>query len=225
MKRIACVIFDLDGTLTRTNDLIFATFNHVALKYTGKVYTPQEIIAMFGPPEEVAVEQIVGAERLDDALEDFYRYYADHHAEAAEIHAGVPELLSYLKEEGLILAVFTGKGRRTAMTSLELFGVKSYFDLVVTGTDVVNHKPSGDGIRRVMKTFGLRPDEVLMVGDSVGDVKAARDAGVAIAAVLWDSYAKEQVLRMGVDYAFTSVVGFEEWIKSTIRMGVGRNGG
>ncbi len=225
MKRLACVVFDLDGTLTRTNDLIFATFNFVARKYTGKVYTPQQIIAMFGPPEEVAIERIVGPERLKDAMEDFYGYYSDHHAEKAEIHTGVPELLAYLKGEGLLLAVFTGKGRKTALISLELFGVKSYFDMVVTGSDVANHKPSGDGIRNVMKMFQLRPEEVLMVGDSVADVKAARDAGVEVAAVLWDSYAKEQVLGMGVDYAFDSVLAFETWIKSTIRTAIGRTGG
>ncbi len=225
MKRIACVIFDLDGTLTRTNDLIFATFNFVARKYTGNVYTPQQIIGMFGPPEEAAVGRIVGSERLNEAMEDFYAFYTDHHAELAEIHAGVPELLAYLKGEGLLLAVFTGKGRNTALISLGLFGVKAYFDMVVTGSDVVNHKPSGEGIRNVMKTFQLRPEEVLMVGDSVADVKAARDAGVKVAAVLWDSYAKEQVLGMGVDYAFNSVLEFENWIKSTLRPAVGRTGG
>jgi phosphoglycolate phosphatase-like HAD superfamily hydrolase len=52
-----------------------------------------------------------------------------------------------------------------------------------------------------------------MVGDSVADVKAAKEAGVKIAAVLWDSYGKENVMRMNVDYQFHSVSDFFDWIK------------
>ncbi len=66
MKRISCVIFDIDGTLTQTNDLIFATFNHVAQRYVGKTFSPPEITAMFGPPEEVAIERLVGEDRLPE---------------------------------------------------------------------------------------------------------------------------------------------------------------
>jgi len=60
-----------------------------------------------------------------------------------------------------------------------------------------------------------------MVGDSVADVKAAHEAGVEIAAVLWDSYGKENVMRMKVDYQFHSVKEFFEWVKSvTLPAGV-----
>ncbi|MEE9187629.1 MAG: HAD hydrolase-like protein, partial [Bacteroidota bacterium] len=49
MEKLSCVIFDLDGTLTQTNQLIFAAFNHVAQQYVSKTYSPEEITAMFGP--------------------------------------------------------------------------------------------------------------------------------------------------------------------------------
>ncbi len=216
MKRYTCVIFDLDGTLTQTNDLIFATFNHVAKKYTGCVYTPAEIIAMFGPPEEIAIERIVGSERLPQAMEDFYGYYAAHHAAMAKIHDGVPELLSLLKGRGALLAVFTGKGRVSTLITLDALGVRDHFDMIVTGSDVRNHKPSGDGIRNVLTAFGVAPGEALMVGDAVADIKAARDAGVAVAAVVWDSYGKDHVMQMEPDIVFHSVSEFESWIRSSV---------
>lgn len=216
MKRFSCIIFDIDGTLTQTNELIYATFNHVAGKYIQKTFTPKEIVGMFGPPEEITIERLVGKQNYDSAIDDFYEYYEEHHPRLASTYDGMRELLETLKTRGMILAVFTGKGKETTCITLEQFGLGHFFDLIVTGSDVVNHKPSADGIRRILKTFSLLPEEVLMVGDAVGDVSAAREAGVGIASVLWDSYAKEKIMEMDVDYRFHSVGEFSSWLKSMI---------
>jgi HAD superfamily hydrolase (TIGR01549 family) len=216
MKRFSCVIFDLDGTLTRTNELIYATFNHVAEKYVQKVFTPDEITGMFGPPEEVAVEKLVGKDRTEPAMQDYYAFYETHHPRLAEAYDGIREVLEFLKGNGVILAIFTGKGRRSALITLEAIGMTEYFDCIVTGDDVANYKPSPDGIRRVLRQFRLQPDEVLMVGDSVGDVRAAKEAGVAMAAVLWDSYGKDRVLETDASHFFHSVGEFSHWLKAAI---------
>ncbi|OLD82523.1 MAG: hypothetical protein AUI33_00060 [Ignavibacteria bacterium 13_1_40CM_2_61_4] len=216
MKRFSCIIFDLDGTLTRTNELIYATFNHIAEKYVQKVFTPTEISGMFGPPEEVAVEKLVGKELLEPAMQDYYSFYETHHPRLAEAYEGIREVLEFLKSRDVILAIFTGKGRRSALITLEAIGMKEYFDCIVTGDDVANYKPSAEGIRRVLRQFRLRPDEVLMVGDSVSDVKAAKEAGVAMAAVLWDSYGKDRVLETDASYFFHSVGEFSDWLKAAV---------
>ena len=216
MKRISCIIFDLDGTLTQTNDLIYATFNHVAGKYVGKTFTPKEITAMFGPPEEVAIENLVGKDRIDEAMDEFYEFYKTHHSTMASAYQGIPELLGRLKLYGIMLAVFTGKAKRSALITLEQLRIKDYFELIVTGNDVVNHKPSAEGIRKVMETFKLQQDEVLMVGDAVADVKASREAGVSIAAAVWDSYGKDRVMKMDVDYLFHSVRELSLWLDNLV---------
>lgn len=212
MNRISCFIFDLDGTLTRTNELIYATFNHVARKYLAKEFTPGEITGMFGPPEEVAIERLVGPGRRDAALVDFYDFYEKHHPAMASAYDGIRECLAFLKERGCILAIFTGKGRRTALTTLREIGLGEFFDAVITGSDVDNHKPSADGINSVLKRFALEPAEVMMVGDAVADVLAARAAHVRVASVLWDSYAREKVLTLGADEQFHSVAEFRSWL-------------
>ena len=212
MKRFSCVIFDLDGTISQTNELIYATFNHVVGKFLGKTFTTQQIVATFGPPEEIAIERLIGKEQLKPAMTDFYRFYEEHHDEMATIHAGIPELLRALKGKGVRIGLFTGKGRKTTLITLEKFGILKYFDRIVTGSDVKNHKPSGDGIRVFLDAYTLAPEEVLMVGDAVADVKAARETGVAIASVLWDSYGKEEVLRLGVTDLFHDVREFTAWL-------------
>ncbi len=222
MKRISCIIFDLDGTLAQTTDLIFESFNHIAVKYTGKRHSPEEIIGFFGPPEEIAIGNLIGEKNLGAAIDDYYRFYAEHHKDMARLHPGVEELLGHLRQSGFLLAIFTGKGKRTTAISLDHFGIRKYFDMIVTGSDVKNHKPSGDGILRIIKKFGLTPQEVVMVGDAVADVKAAHEAGVQIAAVLWDSYGKKKILEMDVDYVFHSVVEFESWVKSLVSPGAKR---
>jgi pyrophosphatase PpaX len=121
-----------------------------------------------------------------------------------------------LRSRGLLLAVFTGKGRRTTLITLDMIGIRQFFDMIVTGSDVRHHKPSADGIRSVMAAFGLGPEEVLMVGDAVSDVQAAREAGVRIAAVLWDSYGRDSVMQMDVDYRFDNVAKFDAWLRENL---------
>jgi HAD superfamily hydrolase (TIGR01549 family) len=215
MKRISCVIFDIDGTLAQTNELIYASFNHIAERYVGRTFSPQEIAAMFGPPEGVAIERLVGSEHSSEAMNEFCDFYDTHHPKMAGAYKGIKEILEFLKGKGVLLAVFTGKGKRTTLITLKHIDLMDYFDIIVTGDDVTNHKPSAEGIRKVVNMFALEPTEVLMVGDSVSDIKAARDAGVAIGAVVWDSYGKEKVLQMDVDHLFHSVGDFFDWLKTS----------
>jgi HAD superfamily hydrolase (TIGR01509 family) len=214
---VAGVLFDIDGTLTRTNELIFATFNFITAKYCGRTYGPREIIALFGPPEEGALIAIVGEERLDAAMDDLCDFYSRHHHAMAGLHEGMDEVLAFLKTMGIPLGVFTGKGRRTAMITLEALGIAGYFDLIVSGNDVVRHKPDPEGIRKFIEAFSLAPAEVLMVGDAMGDITASRGAGATSVAVLWDSYDRERVAGAGADVVFEEVGGFLSWLKRDVR--------
>ena len=212
-ERFSCVIFDMDGTLTQTNDLIFASFNHVTQKYLNRTFPPREIISWFGPPEEGALEKLLGAVNVDAAMDELCEFYQTNHSEMAFLHSGMESVLQLLKERGTKLAVFTGKGHRTATITLEQFKLASFFDAVVSGTDVVHHKPHPEGIRKIMQQFSIAPSEVLMVGDSMSDVNAAHGADVKIAAVLWDSFDKERVLAAQTDFVFHNVDEMLEWFR------------
>ena len=213
---LKCIIFDMDGTLTQTNQLIFDSFNFIVQKYQGKTLTPPEITALFGPPEEGALIPIVGEERLPQAMKEYLSYYRENHGRLARLYPGIREVLNDVKQRGKLLALFTGKGIHTTTITLEEFGLQDLFDCVVTGNDVVNHKPSAEGIQKILDQFALEPYEAIMVGDSVADVKASRGAGVQIAAVLWDSYAKERVLQMQTDFLFHNVTEFHRWLNEQL---------
>ncbi len=204
------IIFDIDGTLTSTNELIFKSFNHIAKKYLDRTFTDKEIIALFGPTEDVILKEWCG-ENFETAKKDYYEFYKSHH-HIANLYPGIKELLDYLKTNGFLLAIFTGKGRQASLITLEELSIINYFDIIVTGDDVTNHKPSSEGIMKFVNEYNLKKDEVLMIGDSVADVRASQEAGIRIASALWDSYAAEKVKNLGSDYYFNTVEELREFL-------------
>ncbi|MGA9117707.1 MAG: HAD-IA family hydrolase [Bacteroidota bacterium] len=204
----------MDGTLTRTNELIFASFNHVAGKYLGRTLPPHEIVSLFGPPEEGGLRRLLGRTEVGDAMEDLCAFYRREHGALAGLHPFIRESLEFLTGRGVRLAVFTGKGRRTASITLEELGIRGYFPLVVSGDDVSRHKPHHEGIQRVLAAFGCGPRETLMVGDSTGDVRAARSAGLRVGAALWDSLQQEEMLASGADYYFHTGEEMLHWFRA-----------
>lgn len=204
----------MDGTLTQTNQLIFASFNHVSKKYLGTELSPEEIIALFGPPEEGGLAKLLGRERVEEAMEELCRFYQANHAAMARLHAGIREALDLLRQRGIPLAVFTGKGRRTTAITLEVLGLTGYFDLIVSGSDVQRHKPHPEGIMKVVEVFSVNPGEVVMIGDAMADIHASRAAGVRVGVALWDSYDRERVLNANADMVFHQVADMHAWFNA-----------
>lgn len=215
MKKYKGIIFDIDGTLTSTNELIFATFNHIAQKYEGRTYSDEEIISMFGPTEDVILRERFNGDKFKEVYDEYYRYYQENHPRMADLYPGIVDILKEVKQKNITTSIFTGKGRKTTEITLDILGIKNFFDMIITGDDVENHKPSPEGIFKFLNSFGLGKDEVLMVGDSIADIIAANEAGVDIASVVWDSYAREEVIRLNPNY-FESVNSFRKWIQDRI---------
>jgi pyrophosphatase PpaX len=214
MQHYDGIIFDVDGTLTSTNELIFASFNHIAEKYLQKKFSDAEIIKMFGPPEDVIIKEWC----MDDyeaARRDYYDFYSNNH-HMADLYPGIYDLLKYIKEKGILLSIFTGKGKSAAEITLKKLGVFDYFDMIITGDEVKEHKPSAEGILLFIDKYNLDKEKVLMIGDSPSDIKAAHSAGIKCASVLWDSYAKEKVMNLKTDFLFHSVEELERFIKERI---------
>ncbi|MCK9424613.1 MAG: HAD family hydrolase [Ignavibacteriaceae bacterium] len=203
MRKYDGVIFDIDGTLTSTNELIFSTFNHITKKYLNKSMTNEEIIALFGPTEDKIIENWFG-ENAEKVKRDYYAFYSENHA-MADIYPGMKELLHSLKEKNVLLSIYTGKGREASLVTLRKLEILDLFDLVITGSDVKEHKPSPEGIQIFVDKYSLDKERVLMVGDAPADIKAAHAAGVKVASVVWDSYAHDKVLKMKSDFLFHTV--------------------
>lgn len=209
-SRFKGIIFDVDGTLTFTNQLIFDSFNHVTKKYLNKIFSDEEIISLFGPTEDVILKKICKDE-YEKAREDYYKYYKDNHS-IATLYEGLKSLITDIKNSDILLSIFTGKGRTSALITLDEFGLTDYFDLIISGDDVEDHKPSPEGIIKFLEKYNLNPKEVLMIGDAPVDIIAANKAGVEIASVVWDSYAEEEVRKLNEKNLFHSVDELRKFI-------------
>ncbi len=214
MRNFDGIIFDVDGTLTSTLELIFESFRYIAKKYFNKSMTDDEFAKLFGPPEDVILKAWAG-DNFETVRKDYYNYYSGNH-HLAELYPGIKELLAFIKSKKVFLSIYTGKGREAATITLKKLGIYDYFDMMMTGDDVKEHKPSAEGINNFVDKFNLKKDRVLMIGDSPVDVKAARAAGVKAASVVWDEYAKKTKDRLKPDYLFLHVHELEKFIKENI---------
>lgn len=215
MRLFDGIIFDVDGTLAETHELIFASFNHVAEKYLNKRLTNEEIVALFGPTEDVILKEWMN-EDYESARRDYYEFYESNHPHMAEIFPGLSEAIKFIKEKNIPLGIFTGKGRDSASITLKSIGLYDHFDFILSGDDVENHKPSPEGINKFIEKYKLKPERVLMIGDAIHDVMASERAGVKCALVLWDDYSRNKCKECRTDYRFFTVEEFVGFIKKSL---------
>ncbi len=182
---IKAVLFDLDGTLLNTNDLIMKSFRLTFEHYfKDRLFSDEEIIDCIGP----TLHQ-TGAKYYPQDVEGFvstYRtYYVKYHDELINVFDGVEGMLKQLKELGLILVVVTSKKKDMTIKGLNHTNLLDYFDLIVSSDDIKCPKPNPEPIEYVLKELKLKPEEVMMVGDNSHDIECAQQAFVKSVGVGW----------------------------------------
>jgi phosphoglycolate phosphatase/pyrophosphatase PpaX len=209
------VIFDLDGTICDTLPLCIAAFKKAIEPRAGKRLSDQEIVATFGPTEEGTIMALV-PQFYEQSLKDYLKYYEELHGMCPKPFDGIEDILCYLKGKGIIVALVTGKGRKSCELSLKFYGMSDSFDRVETGSPLGQRK--AEGIRAVLERFGLGEDETLYVGDAPSDVDAARKAGVTMISALWGSFVdSEAVAARRPDHAFKTVEEFARYLKQAYK--------
>ena len=190
------VVFDCDGTLVNSLGYALESFNHALVAIGEAPRTVEEIKRFFGAGADRIFLGLLGGDR-EKARRAFDAYF-DHQSSLAEKMApfpGVVELLERLKGAGLPLAVVTGRHERDLGAILAPHRVKEYFVTLIADNHLPHSKPAPDGILLAAERMGLRPEQLIYVGDSPMDMKAARAAGAAPVAALWDELAhREQMV-------------------------------
>jgi phosphoglycolate phosphatase len=118
---------------------------------------------------------------------------------------GATEALERLRKSHLSLAIVTNSGRASAQPVLDRFALSMLFDCIITRDDVNAMKPDPEGILKAMGVMGLKSVETIFVGDSAIDIRAARAAGVRMAAVTTGYHSAERLRTEGADYIIGSL--------------------
>lgn len=214
------VVFDLDGTLLNTYRLIFDSFNY-AWAFRGIRLSDGEIEALFGPPEAGVIQRVIG-EDWPEGLARFHQYYQENHDKVVKLAPYWPEIFSLLKSKGYYVALFTGKGKETTTITLERTGLTPYFDSILTGTEVKRPKPDPEGILITAQRISVKPEEIIYMGDTWVDVKAAHSARAkSVLTSLYHSL-DEEGLKLKPDWIVKTVEELRAWAAELAPVGAER---
>ncbi len=178
MGRIKAVLFDFDGTLMDTNQLILDSWNHVYDTYGLERPPKEHITPTFGKELGASLAEYFPDHDVKETLRVYRSFQALHFKDQVHLFEGMPELLAALKERGLRLAVVTSRVWQTLHNNHYDFREEPLFEIIVSGEDITMPKPSPQPCLIALERLGLGADEVLMIGDSAHDTLCARNAGV-----------------------------------------------
>jgi len=185
MNKINTVLFDFDGTIMDTYDVIIGSWQHTFKTIDGKERPVDEILSTMGEPLALTMTKLFPAVDAAEAISVYRSYHRDNFGERIKLFPGMKELLASLKERGYKLGLVTSRLTGTTMEGLEKYGIKEYFDAVVTADDTEKHKPDPEPVNITLKKLCALPEESIMVGDTRFDILCARNAGVKSVLVGW----------------------------------------
>ncbi len=199
---INTLLFDLDGTLIDTNDLIIESFLHTLDHYYPEQYGREDILTFLGPPLYDTFVKM-DESRVDEMITHYRDFNMTNHDKLVKEFDGVYETVKALHEKGLKLGIVTTKMRQTVVMGLKLTGLDQFFDVVVCLDDVTNAKPDPEPIHLALRQLGSTPDEAIMVGDNYHDILAGKNAGTKTAAVSWTIKGVDYLQSFEPDYMLT----------------------
>lgn len=183
-QQVQAILFDLDGTLIDTNELIIQTFQTVLdERFPGK-YSRETILPFLGPTLTETFQQI-DSSRVDELIAAYRKWNIENHDAMVQAFPGVAETLEHLHGRGIKLAIVSTKRNDMIERALKLMNVRQYFAAVIGLDDVKNAKPDPEPVQLALSKLGVEPEHALMVGDNFHDIIAARAAGVDSVAVAW----------------------------------------
>lgn len=194
------ILFDLDGTLIDTNDLIISSFIYTLEKFfPERLFTSDEIVPHMG---ETLYDMLARYDksRVHEMIEVYREYNQRTHDEMVVAFPHVVEVVEQLHARGIKMGIVTTKQRSTVQMGLALCKLTAYMDAVVTIQDVKNPKPHPEPVLKAMSELGAIAETTLMVGDSRHDIESAQRAGIAAAGVAWSLKGEEYLNTFSPTY-------------------------
>jgi len=175
------IIFDFDGTLADTIDILLSITNRLSAEFGFKSATKEEL-AQLSNLNSWQILQYSGISIFKFPLL-IRRLKAELHSELPHIQLfpGIKEVLLELKKRGFQLGIITSNSRENVWTSLETNGLQGIFTFIYSGSTFGKHKVINKWLRRE----NINPEQVVYVGDEIRDIDAAKKTGIKVIAVGW----------------------------------------
>jgi pyrophosphatase PpaX len=200
---LTTLLFDLDGTIIDSIELILRSYRHtMALHRCNEPMPPDDMwIQGLGTPLWAQFGQITeDKEEIERMVQTYRTYNLTHHDALVRPYEGVVDEIRRVKGAGKRLGVVTSKLRDGAMRGLRISALDEVFDIVIGCDDVTNSKPHPEPVLKAVEELGVQASETVFVGDSRHDMESGRAARVKTAAVLWGPFDRAHLQDLSPDY-------------------------
>ena len=188
MGKYKAVLFDFDGTLMNTNNLIMGSWQHLFRTLTGKNGDEEKILKSFGETLAYSMTHMFPDHDPEECINIYRQWQKTRYAEEIEVFPGMAELIAELDKRGYKLAMVSSRTHGSMKDGLRQFGLLDYFDAVLGCDDGLEAKPSPQPALFTLEQLGVSPEEAVFVGDTKFDIGCAKNAGVTSVLVGWSQF-------------------------------------
>jgi len=212
--RARAIVFDLDGTLVRF-DIDTATLKREVITVLSKLGIPPSLFSINDSLTDLLdkVEAYIDAHGMgDEARRRIWnevframRRFEESAISTASLMPGAYEVLSSLRERGFKIGLITLNSAAVVSNVLERLGIKKFFDAMISRDDVKNVKPNPEHLLEVLRRLEVRPEEAVVVGDTVFDMRCAKKVGAMAIGITTGRSSEEELRKAGADCVVESL--------------------
>jgi len=188
MKEFNYYLFDADGTLFDTSELIYQCFEHTSSHFGFGSISRDKVMSFIGIPLRKQMEIYFGS-LSDETFEKFRKVHMGYqlkvYKEYLKLCPGVKDALVQLQQGDKRCAIVTSRLRDTLELYLKDVEIYEFFDVMVTPELTKQHKPDPEPVIRAISLLGAQSDDTIFIGDATFDIESGSRANVATAFVLW----------------------------------------
>ena len=192
MRKIDTILFDFDGTVMDTTDVIVNSWQHTFKILEGKERPLKDIYPTFGEPLSTTMGKFFPDHPVEESIKIYRSYQYDNFGHMIKVFPGMKELLIDLQKDGYTLALVTSRLLGTTMQGLNAYDLNQYFDTVLTCEDTDKHKPDPAPINITLERLNKKPENSIMIGDTMFDILCAKNAHVKSILVDWSVSVSEE---------------------------------
>jgi pyrophosphatase PpaX len=190
--RYRTILFDLDGTLIDSIELILASHRHATLEVLGASPSDEVLRQGIGIPLLTQMRTI-DEPRAEELVTAYRAFNHRMHDELLRPYAGLLELCTELRAEGATLGVVTSKSLVVVEMAFARLAFAPLLDVLVTSDQTELHKPHPEPIHEALRRLGRDASGACYVGDSPFDMQAGLAAGVAAIGVSWGAFTDDEL--------------------------------
>lgn len=209
---ITTALFDFDGTLADTNQLIINSFKHIYSVYSNIECNEEYILSTFGEPLHTTITRDFSEYDFDEVLTCYREYQADKFENEVVLYDTVLETLEYLKNKKIKMGIVTSRMRNSTLSALKNFKIDKYFDVVISADDTEKHKPDKEPLLMALKALNSKVHETYYVGDSKYDMECAINANSIPVLAGWQSNSKKLAEQYNIKHVLHKMWDLTELI-------------